>query len=90
MQMKISCGSTLNHGHSRGAVHKDDTTFWENSRSTLPKLGTSMLTDAVALFTSGGGGKPFEGPDGQLRRDSRYARYFYSRPTNTKGSACLP
>lgn len=99
VQMKISCGSTLNHGthshHSRGAVHKDDETFWENSRSALPKLGTSMLTDALALFTSGGGGKPFEGPDppvtrwGTGRRDSRYARYFYSRPTNTQGFACL-
>lgn len=78
VQMKISCGSMLNHGDELFDYTND--TFWENSRGGLP--GT------IELVTPFGAGTPFEGPGG-MRRDSRYARYFYSRPMNTYGESCL-
>ncbi len=78
VQMKISCGSTLNHGDEQ--FHYTNDTFWENSRKGLP--GT------IEIVTPFGAGTPFEGPGG-MRRDSRYARYFYSRPMRTYGESCL-
>jgi len=87
VQMKISCGPQLGHGY----YDLRDRTEWENSK----KAAFNMLS----FFGGGGADKPFEGPGG-WRRDSRYAKHFYSRPFITygggggalddNGDACLP
>jgi hypothetical protein len=88
VQMKISCGPHLDHGYT----DLRDSSEWENSKKAafnlLSVFGMGQSTD-----------KPFEGPGG-WRRDSRYAKHFYSRPFITwggggmvlddKGDACLP
>ena len=77
VQMKISCGEKIKHGEQ---LHYADSTFWENSMDSHP---------TIFNFFGAGNQKPYEGPDG-MRRDSRYAKYFYSRPVYTFGEACLP
>ena len=89
VQMKISCGPNLGHVYD---TELRDSSEWENSKqavfNVLSVFGMGQSTD-----------KPFEGPGG-WRRDSRYAKHFYSRPFVTrggggmvlddKGDACLP
>lgn len=90
VQMKISCGPDFGHVYD---PELGDSSEWENSE----KVKFNLF--AAALGHEQQPRKPFEGPGGR-RRDSRYAKHFYSRPFDTwgggglvlddKGDACLP